>query len=71
MSELTEFQGEIKNILEEARGKARSAVNAAMVEAYWFILYTLCRDLSWSHTRPISPVGLWKTRPVAGGACNG
>jgi predicted nuclease of restriction endonuclease-like (RecB) superfamily len=37
MSALTAFQADIKNILEEARGKARSAVNAAMVEAYWLI----------------------------------
>jgi len=33
MSALTAFQADIKNILEEARGKARSAVSAAMVEA--------------------------------------
>ena len=37
MSALTPFQADIKNILEQARGKARSAVNAAMVEAYWLI----------------------------------
>jgi len=110
MSELTTFHSDIKNILEQARGKARSAVNAAMVEAYWLIgqrivkeeqlgqhkaqygtrliealstaltadfgkgfsyanlyncrqfylvfptqaiLYTLCRELSWSHLRLI------------------
>jgi predicted nuclease of restriction endonuclease-like (RecB) superfamily len=110
MSELTRFHADIKVILEQARGKARSAVNAAMVEAYWLIgqrivqeeqqgqhkaqygtrlmealsialtadfgrgfsyanlynfrqfyrvfpdqqiLYTLCRELSWSHLRLI------------------
>jgi len=37
MSELSTFHMDIKNILEQARGKARSAVNAAMVEAYWQI----------------------------------
>ncbi|WP_027671268.1 PDDEXK nuclease domain-containing protein [Rheinheimera baltica] len=37
MSELTLFHADIKNILEQARGKACSAVNAAMVEAYWLI----------------------------------
>ena len=35
MSALATFHADIKNILEQARGKARSAVNAAMVEAYW------------------------------------
>jgi len=110
MSTLTTFHADIKNILEQARGRARSAVNAAMVEAYWLIgqrivqeeqqgqqkaqygtrlmeelsialtadfgkgfsyanlynfrqfyrvfpdqqiLYTLCRELSWSHLRLI------------------
>lgn len=110
MSALTTFHADIKNILAQARGKARSAVNAAMVEAYWLIgqrvvqeeqqgqhkaqygtrlmeelsialtadfgkgfsyanlynfrqfyrvfpdqqiLYTLCRELSWSHVRLI------------------
>ena len=110
MSTLTTFHADIKNILELARGKARSAVNSAMVEAYWLIgqrivreeqhgqqkaqygtrlmqelsvalttdfgkgfsyanlynfrqfyrvfpdqqiLYTLCRELSWSHLRLI------------------
>jgi predicted nuclease of restriction endonuclease-like (RecB) superfamily len=110
MSELTSFHADIKAILEQARSKARSAVNAAMVEAYWLIgqrivqeeqqgqhkaqygarlmeelsialtadfgrgfsyanlynfrqfyrvfpdhqiLYTLCRELSWSHLRLI------------------
>ena len=113
MSALTTFHADIKNILEQARGKARSAVNAAMVEAYWLIgrrivqeeqlgqhkaqygtrliedlstaltadfgkgfsyanlyncrqfylifpdqeiLYTLCRELSWSHLRLIMRV---------------
>ena len=110
MNELTRFHADIKAILEQARSKARSAVNAAMVEAYWLIgqrivqeeqqgqhkaqygtrlmealsialsaefgkgfsyanlynfrqfyrvfpeqeiLYTLCRELSWSHLRLI------------------
>ena len=110
MDALTSFHADIKNILEQARSKARSAVNAAMVEAYWLIgqriieeeqrgqhkaeygtrlieelstaltadfgkgfsyanlyncrkfyltfsdqaiLYTACRDLSWSHLRLI------------------
>ncbi|SNX60583.1 Predicted nuclease of restriction endonuclease-like (RecB) superfamily, DUF1016 family [Nitrosomonas ureae] len=113
MSTLTAFHADIKNILEQARSKARSAVNAAMVEAYWLIgrriveeeqfgqhkaqygkrliedlsvalmadfgkgfsyanlyncrqfyltfpdqeiLYTLCRELSWSHLRLIMRV---------------
>lgn len=33
MSELTSFHADIKAILEQARSKARSAVNSAMVEA--------------------------------------
>jgi predicted nuclease of restriction endonuclease-like (RecB) superfamily len=110
MSKLTPFHADIKAILEQARSKARSAVNSAMVEAYWLIgqrivqeeqqgqhkaqygtrlmealsialtadfgkgfsyanlynfrqfyrifpdqqiLYTLCRELSWSHLRLI------------------
>ena len=110
MNDLTTFHADIKNILEQARCKARSVVNAAMVEAYWLIgnrivqeeqlgqhkaqygtrliedlstalttdfgkgfsyanlcncrqfylvfsdqeiLYTLCRELSWSHLRLI------------------
>ena len=110
MSALTTFHTDITTILAQARGKARSAVNAAMVEAYWLIgqrivqeeqrgqhkaqygtrlmedlsvaltadfgkgfsyanlynfrqfyrvfpdqqiLYTLCRELSWSHVRLI------------------
>lgn len=110
MNALSSFHDDIKNILEQARHKARSAVNAAMVEAYWLIgrriveeeqrgqhkaqygkrliedlsaaltsdfgkgfsyanlyncrlfyqkfpeqtiLYTLCRELSWSHLRLI------------------
>jgi predicted nuclease of restriction endonuclease-like (RecB) superfamily len=113
MSDLTTFHADIKSILEQARSKVRSAVNAAMVEAYWLIgqriveeeqrgehkaqygtrliedlsialtadlgkgfsyanlyncrqfyltfpeqtnLYTLCRDLSWSHLRLIMRV---------------
>lgn len=110
MSAVTSFHTDIKSILEQARGKARSAINATMVEAYWLIgqrivqeeqkgqhkaqygtrlmqelsialtadlgkgfsyanlynfrqfyrvfpdqqiLYTLCRELSWSHLRLI------------------
>jgi len=110
VKELTSFYSEIKHILEQARSSARSAVNSAMVEAYWLIgrriveeeqqgeqkakygkrliedlsaaltsdfgkgfsyanlyncrqfylkfpeqeiLYTLCRELSWSHLRLI------------------
>ncbi|GAB1436995.1 PDDEXK nuclease domain-containing protein [Sphaerotilus sulfidivorans] len=110
MSELTPFHADIKAILQQARSKARTAVNSAMVEAYWLIgqrivqeeqqgqhkaqygtrlmevlsialtadfgkgfsyanlynfrqfyrlfpdqqmLYTLCRELSWSHLRLI------------------
>ena len=113
MNDLTAFHGDIKSILEQARSKARSAVNSAMVEAYWLIgkrivveeqqgqhkakygkrliedlsialtagfgkgfsyanlyncrqfylkfpeqeiLYTLCRELSWSHLRLIMRV---------------
>ncbi len=113
MTVLTAFHADIKQILEQARGKARAAVNAAMVEAYWLIgrriveeeqrgqhkaeygarliedlstaltadfgkgfsyanlyncrqfyltfpdqaiLYTTCRDLSWSHLRLIMRV---------------
>lgn len=37
MSELTTFHRDIKNILEQARGKARTAVNATMVKAYWLM----------------------------------
>ncbi len=37
MSLLTAFHADIKTILKQARGRARSAVNAAMVEAYWLI----------------------------------
>jgi predicted nuclease of restriction endonuclease-like (RecB) superfamily len=37
MNTLTSFHTDIKTILEQARSKARSAVNAAMVEAYWLI----------------------------------
>ena len=37
MTALSIFHADIKNILELARGKARSAVNSAMVEAYWLI----------------------------------
>ncbi len=37
MSTLATFHADIKSILEQARNKACSAVNAAMVEAYWLI----------------------------------
>ncbi len=37
MTALSVFHADIRNILEQARTKARSAVNAAMVEAYWLI----------------------------------
>ncbi len=37
MSDLTTFHTDIKSILEQARSKARSAVNSEMVEAYWLI----------------------------------
>lgn len=110
---LNTFHREVKNILSEARSKARSAVNSAMVQAYWLIgqriveeeqegihkakygkrliedlataltedlgkgfsyanlyncrqfyikfpkqeiLYTVCRELSWSHCRLIMRV---------------
>jgi predicted nuclease of restriction endonuclease-like (RecB) superfamily len=113
MGELTHFYTEIKTILQQARSKAQTAVNSAMVEAYWLIgkriieeeqqgdskatygkrlmeelsraltadfgkgfsyanlyncrqfylkfpdqeiLYTLCRELSWSHLRLIMRV---------------
>ena len=49
MSKPSEFQSDIKNILEQARGKARSAVNGAMGEPDQSILYTLCRKSNWSH----------------------
>jgi hypothetical protein len=35
MNELTTFHADIKAFLEQVRSKARTAVNAAMVEAYW------------------------------------
>ena len=44
MSTLTTFHADIKNILELARGKARSAVNSAMVEAYWLIGQRIVRE---------------------------
>lgn len=37
MGELTDFFNEIRQILENARQKSYSAVNTAMVEAYWHI----------------------------------
>jgi len=113
MGELTSFYSDIGKILQQARSKAQTAVNSAMVEAYWQIgkriveeeqqgeskakygkrlieelsraltsdfgkgfsyanlcncrqfylkfpeqeiLYTLCRELSWSHLRLIMRV---------------
>lgn len=37
MSRLTTFYTDVRQILEQARSKSRSAVNSAMVEAYWLI----------------------------------
>jgi predicted nuclease of restriction endonuclease-like (RecB) superfamily len=37
MKELSTFHADIQAILAQARSKARSAVNSAMVEAYWMI----------------------------------
>lgn len=37
MKGLTVFHQDIKSILERARSKTRSAINSAMVEAYWLI----------------------------------
>ncbi|WP_286818955.1 PDDEXK nuclease domain-containing protein [Desulfobacter sp. UBA2225] len=37
MSWLTTFYTDVRQILEQARSKSRSAVNSAMVEAYWLI----------------------------------
>ena len=37
MNELSTFHADIQAILEQARSKVRSAVNSAMVEAYWLI----------------------------------
>ena len=37
MTTVTSFHTDIQRILELARSKTRSAVNAAMVEAYWLI----------------------------------
>jgi predicted nuclease of restriction endonuclease-like (RecB) superfamily len=110
--EVTSFHADIRHILQSARSKAQTAVNSAMVEAYWLIgkriveeeqhgdnkakygkrlmeelstaltadfgkgfsyanlyncrqfylkfseqnLYTLCRELSWSHLRLIMRV---------------
>ncbi|MCK5242087.1 DUF1016 family protein [bacterium] len=113
------FYGDIREILQKARNKAYSAINTAMVEAYWSIgkrivieeqkgknraeygqeliknlsialntefgkgfsvanlwnfrqfylifpetekLYTLCRELSWSHIRLIMRIDNFKTR---------
>ena len=37
MSELNDFYSSIRDILSKARQKAYTAVNFAMVEAYWLI----------------------------------
>ena len=37
MGEITTFHTDVKQILQQARSKAHSAVNSAMVEAYWLI----------------------------------
>ncbi len=37
MGEVTVFYTDVKQILQSARAKAYSAVNTAMVEAYWLI----------------------------------
>lgn len=37
MTELTTFHADIKKILQTARSKTQSAINFAMVEAYWLI----------------------------------
>ena len=39
LSEENNFIVEIKNILVHARQKAYSAVNTAMVEAYWLVSF--------------------------------
>jgi len=53
MIALTSLQGDIKTILEQARGKARSAVNAAMVEAYWLIGQRIvAEEQQGQHTAP-------------------
>jgi len=53
------YIAEIKQILATARQKSYTAVNFAMVEAYWLIgkrivediWHTLCAKLTWSHIR--------------------
>ncbi len=57
----TSIYSDIRAILQSARNKAYTAVNTAMIEAYWLIGkrvedekgYTLCSFLSWSHIRLI------------------
>jgi DUF1016 N-terminal domain len=44
MNALTSFHTDIKTILEQARGKVRSAVNTAMVEAYWLMGQRIVRE---------------------------
>jgi len=53
MSALTTFHADIKNILEQARGKARSAVNAAMVEAYWLIGHRIVEEEQQGESRAV------------------
>ena len=44
MNELTRCYADIQTILEQARSMARSAVNSAMVEAYWLIGQRIVRE---------------------------
>ncbi|MFZ4616721.1 MAG: hypothetical protein ACOYM2_11085 [Rectinemataceae bacterium] len=71
MTDLTEFQSDIKHILEQERGKAQSVVNGAMGETNQPLFSTLCSELSGSYVTPISPIGLRKTEPVERGSAHG
>lgn len=51
MSDLTRFHSDIQAILERARGKARSAVNSSMVEAYWLIGQRIVQEEQRGSTR--------------------
>jgi predicted nuclease of restriction endonuclease-like (RecB) superfamily len=51
MSQLTTFYADIKHILEQARSKAQSAVNSAMVEAYWLIGKRIIEEEQQGQTR--------------------
>lgn len=53
MSELSIFHADIKAILEQARGKARSAVNSAMVEAYWLIGQRIVKEEQYGSSRAV------------------